>query len=168
MAVSGNPFLTGDFAKFDFASMMDPSKLAEQWEKIDFTAVPEQFKVPGVDAQALVDAQKRNIEAFASANKIALEGAQAVVRRQAEILRQGIEDASKAFGELNAAGTPQDKLAKQAELMKSAYEASLGNLRELTEMATKSNGEAAELLTTRVSESFSELTGEVKKAAKKK
>ncbi len=168
MAVTGNPFLNGEFAKFDFVSLMDPSKFVEQWEKIDFTAVPEQFKVPGVDAQALMAAQKRNIEAVASANKVALEGAQAVIRRQAEILRQGVEEASKAITELNAAGTPQDKLAKQAELLKAAYEASLGNLRELTEMATKSNGEAAELLTTRVSESFSEFTGEVKKTAKKK
>ncbi|WP_422365222.1 phasin family protein [Pelagibius sp.] len=168
MAVTGNPFLNGEFAKFDFVSLMDPSKFVEQWEKIDFTAVPEQFKVPGVDAQALMAAQKRNIEAVASANKVALEGAQAVIRRQAEILRQGVEEASKAITELNAAGTPQDKLAKQAELLKAAYEASLGNLRELTEMATKSNGEAAELLTTRVSESFSEFSGEVKKTAKKK
>ena len=94
--------------------------------------------------------------------------AQAVIRRQSEILRQGIEDASKAFGELNAAGTPQDKMTKQVELMKQAYEASLSNLRELTEMASKSNGEAADLLTTRVSETFSEFTGEVAKAAKKK
>lgn len=168
MAVSTNPFFNGEFAKFDFASLMDPTKLAEQWEKMDFTALPEQFKVPGVDAQALVQAQKKNIEAVASANKIALEGAQAVIRRQSEILRQGIEEASKAFGELNAAGTPQDKLTKQAELMKQAYEASLSNLRELTEMASKSNGEAAELLTTRVSESFSEFSGEVAKTAKKK
>lgn len=168
MAVSGNPFLNGEFAKFDFVSLMDPSKFVEQWEKIDFTAVPEQFKVPGVDAQALMAAQKRNIEAVASANKVALEGAQAVIRRQAEILRQGVEETSKAITELNAAGTPQDKLAKQAELLKAAYEASLSNLRELTEMATKSNGEAAELLTTRVSESFSEFSGEVKKTAKKK
>ena len=168
MAVSGNPFLNGDFSKFDFAAFMDPSKFAEQWEKVDFTAVPEQFKVPGVDAQTLVQAQKRNIEAVASANKVALEGAQAVIRRQAEIVRQGIEEASKAFSEVNAAGTPHDKLAKQLELSKQAYEAALANLRELSEMVAKSNGEATDLLTNRVSETFSEFTSEVKKTAKKK
>lgn len=168
MAVSGNPFLNGDFAKFDFATFMDPSKLAEQWEKFDFTKAADQFKFPGLDAQVLVEYQKRNLEAVASANKIALEGAQAVIRRQAEILRQGVEEASKAFSELNAAGTPQDKILKQAELAKEAYEAALANLRELSEMASKSNGEAAELLSSRVSESFGEFTGEIKKTAKKK
>jgi phasin family protein len=168
MAVSGNPFFNGEFAKFDFAALMDPSKVAEQWEKFDFTKVADQFKLPGLDAQALVEYQKRNLEAFASANKIALEGAQAVIRRQAEIVRKGVEDASKALSELNAAETPQDKFAKQAELAKEAYEAAVANLRELTEMASKSQGEAAELLSARVSDSFGELTGEIKKAAKKK
>lgn len=168
MAVSGNPFLNGEFSKIDFAAFMDPSKLTEQWEKFDFTKMADQFKLPGLDAQALVEYQKRNLEAFASANKIALEGAQAVIRRQAEILRKGVEDASKALSELNSAETPQDKFAKQAELAKEAYEAAVANLRELTEMASKSNVEAADLLSTRVSESFSEITGEIKKTAKKK
>lgn len=168
MAVSANPFFNGEFAKFDFASLMDPSKLAEQWEKFDFTKAADQFKFPGLDAQALVEYQKRNIEAFASANKVALEGAQAVFRRQAEILRQSVEETSKAIAELNAAGTPQDKIVKQAELAKDAYEAALTNLRELSAMASKSNGEAAELISTRVSESFGEFTSEIKKTAKKK
>jgi hypothetical protein len=35
-------------------------------------------------------------------------------------------------------------------------------------MASKSNGEAANLISTRVTESFGEFTGEVKKTAKKK
>jgi phasin family protein len=168
MAVSGNPFLNGEFSKIDFAAFMDPSKFTEQFEKFDFAKVADQFKLPGVDAQALVEYQKRNLEAFASANKIALEGFQAVIRRQAEIVRKGVEDASKALSDLNAAETPQDKLVKQVELAQEAYEAAVANLKELTEMASKSNGEAANLISTRVTESFGEFTGEVKKTAKKK
>ena len=167
MAVSSNPFLNGDFSKFDFATFMDPSKFTEQWEKFDFTKVADQFKMPGLDAQALVDYQKRNLEAVALAHKVALEGTQAVIRRQAEILRKSVEEASKALSELNAAETPQDKFAKQAELAKEAYEAAVANLRELSEMASKAQGEAADLLSTRVSESFGEFTTEVKKTAKK-
>ena len=168
MAVSGNPFLNGEFSKFDFAAFMDPSKFTEQFEKFDFAKVADQFKLPGLDAQALVEYQKRNLEAFASANKIALEGFQAVIRRQAEIVRKNVEDASKALSELNAAETPQDKLVKQVELAQEAYEAAVANLKELTEMANKSNGEAANLISSRVTESFGEFTGEVKKTAKKK
>jgi phasin family protein len=167
MAVSGNPFLNGEFSKIDFAAFMDPSKFTEQFEKFDFAKVADQFKMPGVDAQALVEYQKRNLEAFATANKIALEGFQAVIRRQAEIVRKGVEDASKALSDLNAAETPQDKLVKQVELAQEVYEAAVANLKELTEMASKSNGEAANLISSRVTESFGEFTGEVKKTAKK-
>ncbi|HEY9539680.1 MAG TPA: phasin family protein [Kiloniellaceae bacterium] len=168
MAVSNTPFLNGEFPKFDFTAFTDFGKFAEQWEKFDFAKVADQFKLPGFDAQALVAYQKRNLEAVASANKIALEGAQAVIRRQSEIVRKSVEDASKALSELNAAETPQDRLLKQAELAKEAYEAAVANLQELTEIASKSNGEAAGLLSARVSESFGEFTGEIKKTAKKK
>lgn len=168
MAVSGNPFLNGEFSKFDFAAFMDPSKFTEQFEKFDFAKVADQFQMPGLDAQALVEYQKRNLEAFASANKVALEGFQAVIRRQAEIVRKNVEDASKALSDLNAAETPQDKLVKQVELAQEAYEAAVANLKELTEMYSKSNGEAANLISSRVTESFGEFTGEVKKTAKKK
>lgn len=168
MAVSANPFLNGEFSKIDFAAFMDPSKFTEQFEKFDFAKVADQFKMPGLDAQALVEYQKRNLEAFASANKIALEGFQAVIRRQAEIVRKNVEDASKALSDLNAAETPQDKLVKQVELAQEAYEAAVANLKELTEMYSKSNGEAANLISSRVTESFGEFTGEVKKTAKKK
>src|SRR3546814_1636243 len=126
MAVSNTPFCNDEFPNFDCAAFIDPSKLAVQWEKCDVAKIADQFKLQGLDAQALVEYQKRNLDAFASANKIALEGAQAVIRRQAEIVRQGVEDASKALSELSAAGTPQDKLTKQAELAKQAYEAEIG------------------------------------------
>ena len=168
MAVSNTPFQSSEFPKFDLAAFTDFGKFAEQWEKFDFTKLADQFKLPGLDAQALVDYQKRNLEAVASANRVALEGAQAVIRRQAEIVRKGVEDASKALTELNAAETPQDKLLKQAELAKEAYEAAVAHLQELTEIANKANVEAAGLLSARVSEGFGEFTAEVKKTAKKK
>ena len=66
---TGNPFLDGNFGEF-----MNFGKLAEQ------------FKVPGVDSKAFMESQRKNVEAVAAANKYALEGFQAVVQRQAEIM----------------------------------------------------------------------------------
>jgi phasin family protein len=56
-----------------------------------------------------------------------------------------------------AAGAPEQKIAQQTELVKTAFEKALGNLRELTEMVAKSNTEAADVLTKRVGESLTEL-----------
>ena len=49
----------------------------------DFTKLMSQFRLPGVDFTAFVDRERKNIEALAKANRIAFEGWQRLVRRQA-------------------------------------------------------------------------------------
>ena len=50
-----------------------------------------------------------------------------------------------------------DQAAKQAELLKHAYERAVGNLRELGDLISKSNGEAIEVLNQRFAESMDEV-----------
>jgi phasin family protein len=142
---TGNPFLDGDFG-----AMMDFNKVAEQ------------FKVPGLDTSALMESQKRNIETFTEINRVAFEGARAVAQRQADILRQATEEATKVVREMSKPGKPEDALAKQADLAKQTYERCLANLRELTEIGAKSNNEAVELFNHRVTDSLNELKGAFK------
>lgn len=131
---------------------------------MDFSKFTEQFKVPAVDTEALLDSQRKNIEAFSTANRIAFEGAQAMTQRQVEILRQVMEESAAAVKQLTAAGKPEDKLAEQAELLKQSFEQSIANFRELAEMGAKSNGEAVEVLNKRVTEGLDELKLALKKA----
>jgi len=135
-----NPFLDWDMTK-----LTDMQKLSEQ------------FAVPGVDAKVLVEAQRKNIEALTAANRAAYEGAQAIAQRQAEIMRELSGEAVKATRELSSATTPQDQIAKQAELIKQTYEAAVANFRELSEMNSKSNAAIVELLNKRVSEGLDEM-----------
>jgi len=144
-----NPFFDVDMTK-----MMDVSKLLAE------------YKVPGVDMGAVLEAQRRNIEALTAANQVAFEGIQTVLRRQAEILRQTMEQSSSMVNELMAAGAPEDKIAKQTEIAKQAFEKALSNMKELVEMVARSNSDAAELLSKRVSESLDELKAAVQKAKK--
>jgi phasin family protein len=123
----------------------------------DFTKIFSEFKIPGFDMQALVATQRRNIEAVSHANQLAIEGVQAVMRRQGEILRQMVEESSSVLRDMMAAGAPEQKIAQQTELVKGAFEKALANLRELTEMVAKSNTEAADVLTKRIGESLTEL-----------
>jgi phasin family protein len=123
----------------------------------DFTKIFSEFKIPGFDMQALVATQRRNIEAVSAANQLAVEGVQAVMRRQGEILRQMVEESSTVLRDMMAAGAPEQKIAQQTELVKTAFEKALANLRELTEMVAKSNTEAADVLTKRIGESLTEL-----------
>ena len=105
-AKTGNPFLDGDFGDF-----MDFSKM--DFSKMDFGKFAEQFKMPGVDSKALIEAQRKNVEAMTQANRVALEGVQAIAQRQAEILRQAMEESSKVMREL---AKPGQQLSEDAPL----------------------------------------------------
>jgi phasin family protein len=140
MAKSQTPF-----ADFDFTKAMDFSNFMAEW------------KVPGLDTKAMLDAQRKNIEAIAAANRVAIEGAQAVARRQAEILRQAMQETSKVMQDLASSGAPEEKLVKQADVARQAFEAAVANMRELAEMSAKSNSEAIEVVNKRVSESLDEI-----------
>ena len=140
-----------DFTKFD----------------ADFSKFAKQFGVPNLNGNDFMAVQKKNLEAMTAANRIALEGMQALARRQAEIVRQSTEDFGKAARELSDSKSFEDTLAKQADLVKDAYESALANVRELTEMTVKSQSEAAELINARVAEGFDEFKAAIKKTAAK-
>ncbi len=131
---------------------LDPSKMAQQ-----FTDVVGKFQMPGVDTKAIMETQRKNLEAVASANRLLVEGLQAVSKRQTEILQQTMEEVSSSINDLAKSGAPQEAAAKQAELIKSGFEKALGNMRELTEMVAKSNNEATDAVAGRISESLDEL-----------
>ncbi len=132
--------------------------------EFDLTKLLGDFKVPGIDFEAIVASQRKNIEAVTSANQLAVEGLQAVLRRQAEIIRQSIEEASALVSDFTAVGAPEEKAAKQAELVKSTFEKALANVKELSELVAKSNAEAADILAKRVSESLDEVKSAIAKA----
>jgi phasin family protein len=133
------------FGDFDFTKMMDPSKLVGD------------FKVPGVDVESLVSSQRRNLEALAAANQLAIEGLQAVAKRQSDIFRQMMEEASQAMRDIMAAGSPEAKAGRQADLVKEAFQRAIANMRELAEMVAKSQGEAFDVINKRVTDSLDEL-----------
>lgn len=124
---------------------------------MDVQKMMGEFKLPNVDVDAVVAAQKKNIEALTSANQLAVEGMQAVARRQAEILRQTAEEVQKNMQSFMETGTPDAKAAKGTELTKTAFEKAISNMKELSEMVTKSNAEAFDVINKRVAESLDEI-----------
>ena len=133
---------------------------------VDFTKYMADMKVPAVDVDKFVAAQKKNFEAITAANKAAAEGVQAVFQRQAAIARENLEELTAALQELTAAGEPATKVARQAELTKEGYERSVANLKELNDSLTKTNTEVFELLNKRFVEGLDEVKGFVKVAKK--
>ena len=156
MAQNAFNFFDTDFAKYaDLSKYMDAGKMAEM------------FKIPGFDAKAMADSQRKTVEAMTAFNRLAYEGGQAIAQRQTEIVREAVDEALKAIKAL-AEAAPEQRLAKQAELAKEGYEQLLSNMRELNEIATKANQEALDLVNTRVTTALDEFKSAMNTSAAKK
>ena len=107
---------------------------------------------------------RKQAEAFTAANQIALDSAQEISRRQAEVAQSNVQEVIEASRDILSAGSPEAGLTKQAELAKYMFEHGVENAREVTEMATKSGLEAFEVIKESASAGFGDLQ---KKASKK-
>ena len=134
----------------------------------DFTRLFADLKIPAVpDVETLLSAHRRNLDTLSAANRIALEGAQAVAKRHFEIAQQTMSELSETLRSLAApTEPPQVKAAKQAELLKKAYERTVSNTRELSDLIQRSNGEALDLLNKRFTEALDEVKTLVEKSGK--
>ena len=157
MAQSNNPF------NFDPSKMftIDPQQMMTQWQ----TAL-ESINLPGVDMSKILDAQRKNVEAITQANRIALEGVQSLMQRQAEIMQQSVEEATKMMQNFDPASDPTERVAQQTALAQEAFQQALDRMRELAEMANKSQAEAFEAIQARFTESLEEIRGSMQKLGK--
>ena len=148
-----------------FSQAINQAKSAAE----DFTRLFSDMKLPAVpDVETLLSAHRRNLDTLSAANRIALEGAQAVAKRHFEIAQQTMSELSETLRSLAAPSEPpQAKAAKQAELLKKAYERTVSNTRELSDLIQRSNGEAIDLLNKRFTEALDEVKSLVEKAGPK-
>jgi len=133
----------------------------------DFSKAFAGFTLPGFDVEAVLASQRKNIEALTQANQLAVEGVQAVARRQAEIAREAIDEASTMLRDIVQPTAPEERIAKQAELLKLTFERGLANARELALLLAKANTEAFDVVAKRVAQGFEEIRDEAKKRVTK-
>jgi len=150
MAKQMNPFLNFDVTKV-FADF-DPSKMADE-----FTKMAGQFNLPVFDTDAMMASQRKNIEALTAANKAAVAGMQQVAARQAEILQESLDEATKVVTELSKTGNPQDVASKHVDLYTESFEKALINMRELADMITESSTVSTKLVNERFNDSLTEI-----------
>lgn len=123
--------------------------------------------MPAFDVNTTLASGRRNAEAVTAAGQALAESYQAIARRQAELARAHVEKVLKGTKDMLVNGSPEINTTKQIELAKSVFESSLNNLREVSELVTKSGFEVFDVLNKRASESLSELNN-VAASTKKK
>jgi len=98
------------------------------------------------DAETFMAAQQRNIDAFASAGQIVVDGVKTIAQRQGEMMQSSVDQlmsvSQDAFAMKPTDLQPADQFAKA----KAQYEAAVNNAKELAEIAMKAQGEAVAVL----------------------
>ncbi len=156
-----NPFSQTMFAQNPFADAMK-GPFADAMKS--FT----EFKAPNFDMNQAVTFNRKNAEAASAATQAVAESVQAIARRQAELARAHVEKMLKTSREMLVNGSPEVNTTRQIELARSVFEGSLSNVRELSELVTKSGFEVFDVLNRRAAESLSEITNTATTAGKKK
>ena len=116
-----------------------------------------ELKIPGVDMHALVASQQKNLSALADANRQVLAGAQEIVRKQADHIRQAVTEAAQAAKSAATSPAAKDFATHQVEMTKHALDKAVGHLQEVAEIAAKAHAQAADTVNKRVAEGLEEL-----------
>jgi phasin family protein len=111
------------------------------------------FKLPGIDIAAIVESQRKDMEALADANRQAYEGIKALAERRNQMLKDAFGKWQEAMK--GARGT--EMITKQAELARQGVQDAIANVRELAQMEAKSRKEAWKVVQDRFEENLANL-----------
>lgn len=139
------------FSEF-FSKKNDFAKFFESWNKSPF------------DVQSFAETQRKNLQTVSEAQRVLFENFQAIVSRQTEIFSQYMEEQSSLTSELLREGKPEDKIARNAEIIKTSYEKAIANAKEISEMVKKSSVQTTGLLNKRASASLKEIRDSIEKS----
>ena len=110
----------------------------------------EKFKLPGIDIAAIVESQRKDMEALAEANREAYEGIKALAQRRNEILQESLVQWQEAMKGV----TGTDALTKRAEMAAKGVQQAAATFRELAEMEARSRSKVWKVLQDRFQENL--------------
>ena len=134
----------------------------------DADKVKEMFttaKLPMVDAEAVMAAQQKNMDAFVAANKVVFAGYQDVIKRQMALVEAAVAQAKDSFSELQGQPMTVEQATANIEAMKTAFEKAAADAKELADLAQKANTGAFEIVKARFDEAVVEFKNAADKAA---
>jgi len=119
----------------------------------DLKKLIEKFQLPSVDIDALIDWQRRDMEALTEVNRQASEGLKALVERRNEILRETLAEWQAAVKDATSA----EVISKRADAAKQGVQKAIANFRELSEMEAQSRNNAWKIVQERLQENMATL-----------
>ncbi len=111
------------------------------------------MQLPGIDVKAIVESQRKDMEALAEANRQAYEGIKALAQRRNEILKEALAEWQAAMKD----ATGKDAMTKNAERAKQGVKQAVDRFRELAEMEAETRRKAWKVLQDRFQENLQSL-----------
>jgi len=133
------------------ADMLDPMKnlkgMAERLQNLNLTG----------GAGKLLDSGRKDLQALMQANEKSYQGLQTVVQRQTEMIKTAIAEwqtAAKAM----PGKDPKENLAKLDELGRQSFQRAIDDIKELANLAAKSQADAFDVVRQRIQANVDEVT----------
>jgi len=123
---------------------------------MDVHALLEKLHLPGIDARKLVEARKKDVEALLAANERAFAGAEALAKKQAEMLGAIMMEWEAASRDAASRTPATEKISVAAQHAQQAFTHALSNMKELADIASQSNHEVLDILNRRFREALHE------------
>ena len=120
-------------------------------------------KLPVVDTDAMMAAQKKNVDALIEANKVATAGYQDLYKRQVALFEAAMSQAKGMMTDVKAQPMSADQATASVDAIKTAFEKTAADLNELAEMAQKANTGAFEVVKARAEEAVAEFKAAAEK-----
>ena len=130
----------------------------------DYTKLITHFKLPGVDVGSLMESQRKDIEALATANSAAIAGVQAIGQKQVDILRDTFVNLQSMMAQMGTTGS--EPRAKAGEIVQKALHKALTDMQDLADTAYRAQTESTAVVTKRVAEHIEEIKALLQPAAK--
>ena len=135
--------------------------MAKKTEPESFTEMFSQFghrlNMPDVDVDAIIDHNRKNLEALEKSAKASVAGASALMNKQREMLQETLRDFTDMAQSFRTPGNAQELIGRQTDFARKTFEAALRNAGEVAEVMKKSGTESVEILRERIRESMEEI-----------
>ena len=132
----------------DVADMLNPLKgMADRLQGMNLTG----------GAGKLLEAGRKDLAALMEANEKSYQGLQTVVQRQTEMIKSAIAEWQAAAKEMPGKD-PKANLAKLDELGRQSFQRAIDDIKELANLAAKSQADAFDVVRQRIQSNVDEVT----------
>lgn len=114
-------------------------------------------RFPSRTLATLIEAQHKNAAALGNANQAAFDGLRALLQRQGHLMTASLDTCTRVTGDLLAAGSLEEKAARQADVTRDTCLSVVARVRELSDIVIEANMAAIGIVNARIVEAFDDL-----------